>query len=145
MSLSGVTCLVGRTRCFGKTGKGLFSYINSDNLKNHRTRSYFQTARCALDASIHTSTVRRSLSTMARGNGLIFRQLFDKESWTYTYILADEDTKEAVIIDPVIDQVERDIKMIEVRKLAISLPHVVLNLFIFHKYLCTYFVFSKTT
>jgi len=120
MSLSGLTCLVGRTRCLIKTGKGLFSYINSDNLNNHRTRSYFQTARCALDASIHTSTVRRSLSTMARGNGLIFRQLFDKESWTYTYILADEDTKEAVIIDPVIDQVERDIKMIEQNDLKLK-------------------------
>jgi sulfur dioxygenase len=46
-------------------------------------------------------------------SGLFFRQLFDKRSWTYTYILADEETREAVIIDPVIDQVERDLKIIE--------------------------------
>ena len=45
---------------------------------------------------------------------MIFRQMFDKESWTYSYLLADEETKEAVIIDPVIDQVERDIKVVEV-------------------------------
>ena len=51
---------------------------------------------------------------MTPSNGLLFRQLFDKESCTYTYILADDDTREAIIIDPVIDQIERDIKMIQV-------------------------------
>lgn len=29
-----------------------------------------------------------------------FRQMFDEKSWTYTYLLADVTTKEAVIIDP---------------------------------------------
>ena len=29
-----------------------------------------------------------------------FRQLFDEKSWTYSYILADLESKEAVIIDP---------------------------------------------
>jgi len=37
-----------------------------------------------------------------------FRQLFDRDSCTYTYILADTDTKEAILIDPVIDLAERD-------------------------------------
>ncbi len=32
---------------------------------------------------------------------MIFKQLFDEESWTYTYILADLDSREAVFIDPV--------------------------------------------
>lgn len=44
---------------------------------------------------------------------MILRQLFDHETWTYTYLLADEDTREAVLIDPVIDQVERDIKLLD--------------------------------
>ena len=35
-------------------------------------------------------------------------QLFDRDSCTYTYILADTDTKEAILIDPVIDLAERD-------------------------------------
>lgn len=39
---------------------------------------------------------------------MIFRQLFDKESSTYTYLLACDATKEAVIIDPVVEQAERD-------------------------------------
>jgi sulfur dioxygenase len=30
----------------------------------------------------------------------LFRQLFDEKSWTYSYLLADTNTKEAVIIDP---------------------------------------------
>lgn len=35
---------------------------------------------------------------------MIFRQLFDRETWTFTYLLGDEDTREAVIIDPVVEQ-----------------------------------------
>lgn len=36
-------------------------------------------------------------------------QLFDQASSTYTYLLFDETTRDAVIIDPVDDQVERDL------------------------------------
>jgi sulfur dioxygenase len=39
------------------------------------------------------------------------RQLFDDESSTYTYLLWDEETKDAVLIDPVDTQVERDLKV----------------------------------
>jgi len=44
---------------------------------------------------------------------MLLRQLFDHETWTYTYLLADEESGEAVLIDPVIDQLERDIKLLE--------------------------------
>ena len=44
---------------------------------------------------------------------MIFRQLFDKESSTYSYLLADEKTKDAVLIDSVIEQVQRDTKIIK--------------------------------
>ncbi|MEZ4337703.1 MAG: MBL fold metallo-hydrolase [Sandaracinaceae bacterium] len=44
---------------------------------------------------------------------MIFRQLFDGESSTYTYLLADEKTREAVLIDPVREQVERDVGLLE--------------------------------
>ena len=36
-------------------------------------------------------------------------QLFDPASSTYTYLLVDEATREAVIIDPVDVQLERDL------------------------------------
>lgn len=44
---------------------------------------------------------------------MIFRQLYDLESSTYTYLLADDCTKEAVLIDPVKEQIERDLKLIQ--------------------------------
>lgn len=44
---------------------------------------------------------------------MIFRQLFDYDTWTYTYLLADEASREAVIIDPVREQLQRDLKLIE--------------------------------
>lgn len=43
---------------------------------------------------------------------MLFRQLFDAESSTYSYLLADERTREAVIIDPVLEQVDRDATLI---------------------------------
>lgn len=39
-------------------------------------------------------------------------QLFDQDTWTYTYILFDEKTKEAAIIDSVKEQFARDKKYI---------------------------------
>ena len=39
---------------------------------------------------------------------MIFRQLFDPQSSTYSYLLADEHTREAVLIDPVFEQARRD-------------------------------------
>jgi sulfur dioxygenase len=44
---------------------------------------------------------------------MLFRPLFDPESSTYTYLLADETTREAVLIDPVIEQVDRDLALID--------------------------------
>lgn len=35
---------------------------------------------------------------------MIFRQLFDRETWTFTYLLGDGDSGDAVIIDPVVEQ-----------------------------------------
>lgn len=40
------------------------------------------------------------------------RQLFDYDTWTYTYIVWDETTKEAAIIDTVLEKVERDVQHI---------------------------------
>ncbi|XP_058822223.1 persulfide dioxygenase ETHE1, mitochondrial isoform X2 [Topomyia yanbarensis] len=43
----------------------------------------------------------------------LFRQLFDEKSWTYTYLLGDITTKEAVLIDPVLERAPRDAKLIQ--------------------------------
>jgi len=44
---------------------------------------------------------------------MIFRQLFDPESATYTYLLADPATREAVLIDPVYEQARRDAALLQ--------------------------------
>src|SRR3954467_3406209 len=43
---------------------------------------------------------------------LIFRQLFDAQSSTYTYLLGDSISGEALLIDPVFEQVRRDAALI---------------------------------
>jgi glyoxylase-like metal-dependent hydrolase (beta-lactamase superfamily II) len=50
------------------------------------------------------------------------RQLFDPESSTYSYLLADEVTKQAVLIDSVREQAERDLKLID--ELGLDLKYV---------------------
>merc|ERR1719481_1148339 len=62
----------------------------------------------------------RLMSTMA--SNYMFRQLFDRESCTYTYLLADQVSKEAVLIDPVIELAERDVSL--VKELGLKLKYV---------------------
>jgi glyoxylase-like metal-dependent hydrolase (beta-lactamase superfamily II) len=42
----------------------------------------------------------------------MFQQLFDPVSSTYTYLLADDATREAVVIDPVLESVDRDVALL---------------------------------
>ncbi len=44
---------------------------------------------------------------------LIFRQLFDSTSSTYTYLLGDRTSGEALLIDPVYEQVPRDLALVD--------------------------------
>ncbi|HET9933009.1 MAG TPA: MBL fold metallo-hydrolase [Polyangiaceae bacterium] len=53
---------------------------------------------------------------------MLFRQLFDPVSSTFTYLLADEGTRAALLIDPVREQVERDLELI--RDLGLRLEMV---------------------
>ncbi len=51
---------------------------------------------------------------------MIFRQLFDRESCTYTYLVGDEGTRRAALIDPVIEHVERDLRFLKELDLTLS-------------------------
>lgn len=53
---------------------------------------------------------------------LKMRQLFDYDTWTYTYLIYDPETREAALIDTVQEQVERDLKLIE--ELGLKLKYV---------------------
>ena len=54
---------------------------------------------------------------------MIFRQVFDNKSSTYTYLIASAKGREAVIIDPVIENVESYIKLL--RELDLKLVKVI--------------------
>ena len=43
---------------------------------------------------------------------VVFRQLFDSQSSTYTYLVADPASREAVLIDPVFEQARRDAALV---------------------------------
>ena len=43
---------------------------------------------------------------------MIFRQLFDTETCTFTYLIADEASGAAALIDPVREQVDRDLQLV---------------------------------
>ncbi len=44
---------------------------------------------------------------------MLFRQLFDPETSTFTYLLADKESGEAILIDPVADQIDRDFRLLQ--------------------------------
>ncbi|ABR91491.1 Uncharacterized conserved protein [Janthinobacterium sp. Marseille] len=54
---------------------------------------------------------------------MIFRQLYEPLSSTYTYLLGDEQTGRAILIDPVISTMERDLA--EVHRLGLKLAYTV--------------------
>lgn len=83
-----------------------FSYVDAEPLREWST------------IVLITHLRRRAYSGSA---AMIFRQFFEKESSTYTYLLADPQTKEAVLIDPVLETVERDAQF--VREMGLHLKH----------------------
>jgi glyoxylase-like metal-dependent hydrolase (beta-lactamase superfamily II) len=44
---------------------------------------------------------------------MLFRQLFDPQTSTYSYLIADQQTLAAVLVDPVLEQVPRDYQLIQ--------------------------------
>ena len=54
---------------------------------------------------------------------LVFRQLFDKDTGTFTYFLFDSETMEGLIIDPVKEQFDRSLQFIV--NLGIELKNVI--------------------
>ena len=56
---------------------------------------------------------------------MIFRQLFDPVSSTYTYLIAERRGGEALLIDPVLEHVQQYIQLIE--ELGLKLENITLN------------------
>lgn len=70
-------------------------------------------ARLASGSSVRLQTVpKRLYADVPPPHDFIFRPLLDYRTFTYTYLLADSATREAVIIDPVYEQADRDVKLV---------------------------------
>ena len=51
---------------------------------------------------------------------MIFKQLFESDSCTYTYLIGSPDTGETILIDPVMDTVERDLQTLKDMNLSLT-------------------------
>ncbi|HEX6374411.1 MAG TPA: MBL fold metallo-hydrolase [Allosphingosinicella sp.] len=51
---------------------------------------------------------------------MIFRQLFEPESSSFTYLLACPDTRAALLIDPVLETVDRDLEALQALGLSLA-------------------------
>jgi sulfur dioxygenase len=54
---------------------------------------------------------------------VLFRQLFEPESSAYTYLIACEDSRQAALIDPVLETVNRDLQLL--RDLGLTLEYTI--------------------
>lgn len=52
---------------------------------------------------------------------MIFRQLIETDSSTYTYLLGCQDTRQAILIDPVLETVERDLAALQELELTLAM------------------------
>ncbi|CAG1017630.1 sulfur dioxygenase [Burkholderiaceae bacterium] len=52
---------------------------------------------------------------------MIFRQLFEPLSSTYTYLLGCETTGQAMLIDPVVNAIDRDLEVLQTLRLTLAL------------------------
>ncbi|XP_050344445.1 persulfide dioxygenase ETHE1, mitochondrial [Nymphalis io] len=68
---------------------------------------------------LNAGKARYMSTVMQKGSDFFFRQLFDTVSSTYTYLLGDVKTRDAVLIDPVLEHAERDAALI--RELGFNL------------------------
>ncbi|KAL5962043.1 Persulfide dioxygenase ETHE1 mitochondrial, partial [Taenia solium] len=67
--------------------------------------------------------VSRVLPLLAANGPFVFRQLFEPISSTFTYLIGDASSRRAVLIDPVLETVQRDAKA--VRELDLDLRFVI--------------------
>ncbi|XP_061675302.1 persulfide dioxygenase ETHE1, mitochondrial [Syngnathoides biaculeatus] len=104
-----ITKVTANRRCLAVTLGGLRRYTEGLNASAAGDRRL-----CA--GTIARGVLREGGRTYSSGTQLndllLFRQLFESESSTYTYLLADANTKDAILIDPVLETIDRDLKLI---------------------------------
>lgn len=53
------------------------------------------------------------MSLFKSSNDIVFKQLFESDSSTFTYLIGDPSSGKAILLDPVIETVERDLQLIK--------------------------------
>ncbi len=107
------------------------SVMSAKAVRNFRTGSYFEPPDYGLFSpnKINLTRGRRfdcahsPQRSKAMEQTMIFRQLFDSVSGTYTYLIASRQGGEALIIDPVLEKVDRYLQL--VRELDLKLVKAV--------------------
>src|SRR3569833_3366282 len=84
-------------------------------------RSYLSPLYFACTVPTSLSRLTADSVRCCEGDTVIFRQLFEPLSSTYTYLLGCEETRQAVLIDPVLMAVERDLA--EISRLDLTLAY----------------------
>ena len=81
-------------------------------VKTHRVKPESSTSIARAPAAAPSPSSASSLIAAARGGTLLFRQLFDADTCTFTYQLADGSSRQGVVIDPVFERHDRDLVLI---------------------------------
>lgn len=93
------------------------SCFNLSSWAFHLTKPSTTKASVSIGKYLPANKLCRSFSThierQPHSEHFFLRQLFDRESCTYTYLLADAFTKDAVLIDPVIQLIDRDLEIVK--------------------------------
>ena len=100
-----------------KSGLSFKQLIDGNIMQWHGNPNMMRWAQTVLDAY----SLQRT--TPGAPGSLIFRQLFESESSTYTYLLAEPASNECMLIDPVIETVERDLEV--VKRMGYKLKYVI--------------------
>lgn len=110
-------------QCNTATRAGVAYIIFKAKKENLNAASALQKAQ-ELDLKFVRSTQLRDRTAAVLTPNTIFRQLFDTSgSSTYTYLLGDPVSKDAILIDPVLEMCNRDLEMVD--DLGLTLKYVV--------------------
>lgn len=99
--------------------KPRFVSSSTDNRRSVTSNTFKTTTR---NSNIMPNVQQPKGGSIVRsGDTIGFKQFFDDDSSTYTYLLYDQDTKDAILVDPVDLQVDRD--LMEVESLGLTLVY----------------------
>lgn len=101
------------------------SFTTVQPLRNWVVASVLRWRATAADATLASASHSLCAATAPDSQnlgGLVFRQLWDTSSSTFTYLLADPVSRDCVLIDPVLEKAERDATLI--RELGLRLTHI---------------------